>query len=84
MGIRSLLRKVFGRDRSEPTESTAASVPPQSERTETATTTSPSSATVPAPTPADRAADLVSAAFDKPAPKGRKKSVPHQARTEPD
>ncbi|WP_190121142.1 VWA domain-containing protein [Streptomyces inusitatus] len=38
MGIRSLLRKMFGRDRSEPSESAAASsVPPQSEHTEPAT-----------------------------------------------
>ncbi|MET7616213.1 VWA domain-containing protein [Streptomyces sp. NPDC005408] len=64
MGIRSLLRKVFGRDRSERNESTAASVPPQTERTE------PPTATVPAPSPAERAAaDLVSAAFDNPTPK---------------
>lgn len=61
MGIRSLLRKVFGRDRSEHNESAAASVPPQTERTE------PATATVPAPSPAERAAaDLVSAAFDNP------------------
>ncbi|MFC5801072.1 VWA domain-containing protein [Streptomyces formicae] len=60
MGIRSLLRKVFGRERTEPsspaaptTTSTAAAVPPQAE----------------APSPEDRAADLVAAAFDAPAPK---------------
>ncbi|MFD5111190.1 VWA domain-containing protein [Streptomyces sp. NPDC058391] len=37
MGIRSLLRKVFGRDRAEDrNESVAASVPPQADRTESA------------------------------------------------
>ncbi|MGW1545801.1 VWA domain-containing protein [Streptomyces sp. NPDC002346] len=33
MGIRSLLRKVFGRDRAEQDEPTTATVPPQTERT---------------------------------------------------
>ncbi|WP_326670990.1 VWA domain-containing protein [Streptomyces sp. NBC_01257] len=33
MGIRSLLRKVFGRDRTEQDEPTTATVPPQGERT---------------------------------------------------
>ncbi|MFI2350500.1 VWA domain-containing protein [Streptomyces sp. NPDC019443] len=74
MGIRSLLRKVFGRDQSELNESAAASVPPQTERSE------PPTATVPAPSPAERAAaDLVSAAFDNPAPRGEGASVPAQA-----
>lgn len=72
MGIRSLLRKVFGRDRSEPNESATASVPPQTERTD------PTKATVPAPSPAERAADLVSAAFDNPAPR-----VPAQSSSDP-
>lgn len=73
MGIRSLLRKVFGRERSERGESTSASVPPQTERSE------PPTATVPSPSPAERAAaDLVSAAFDNPTPK-----VPAQAAAEP-
>lgn len=54
MGIRSLLRKVFGRDRSEPTEPVAASVPNQSERPEPATTTEAASATAPViPSPAE-------------------------------
>ncbi|MBM9620396.1 VWA domain-containing protein [Streptomyces zhihengii] len=73
MGIRSLLRKVFGRDRGGPEESVTASVPAQTERTEPATGTesesaassasaSPSasstaSATVPPQTAADRAAE---------------------------
>jgi hypothetical protein len=74
MGIRSLLRKVFGRDQSELNESAATSVPPQTERSE------PPTATVPAPSPAERAAaDLVSAAFDNPAPRGEGASVPAQA-----
>ncbi|MFE4953392.1 VWA domain-containing protein [Streptomyces sp. NPDC056653] len=34
MGIRSLLRKVFGRDRTEQDEPTTATVPPQTERTQ--------------------------------------------------
>ncbi|MEU4499635.1 VWA domain-containing protein [Streptomyces sp. NPDC023998] len=72
MGIRSLLRKVFGRDRSERIESATASVPPQTERTD------PTKATVPAPSPAERAADLVSAAFDNPAPR-----VPAQSSSDP-
>ncbi|MFF0065293.1 VWA domain-containing protein [Streptomyces sp. NPDC005279] len=76
MGIRSLLRKVFGSDRSESNGSTTASVPPQTERTE------PATATVPAPSPAERAADLVSAAFDKQSHRGRK-SVPAQSSPDP-
>ncbi|MFE9368616.1 VWA domain-containing protein [Streptomyces sp. NPDC006711] len=43
MGIRSLLRKVFGRDRTERAEATAASVPPQTERAEAAGVASPAS-----------------------------------------
>ncbi|GAA2238155.1 hypothetical protein GCM10010232_26170 [Streptomyces amakusaensis] len=60
MGIRSLLRKMFGRDRSEPSESAAASsVPPQSEHTEPATATAIAAATVPPPaeTPAETPAE---------------------------
>ncbi|MFE7237575.1 VWA domain-containing protein [Streptomyces sp. NPDC057580] len=65
MGIRSLLRKVFGRDRAEQDEPTTATVPPQTERTgptesepvavtvtadETVTaSTPPAKASVPAP-----------------------------------
>ncbi|MFP1625911.1 VWA domain-containing protein [Streptomyces sp. 5K101] len=67
MGIRSLLRKVFGRDRAGGAgreESAATSVPAQTERTEAAETP-----TVPAQTAGDRAADLVSAAFDNPTPR---------------
>ncbi|MFF8843302.1 hypothetical protein ACF08N_11290, partial [Streptomyces sp. NPDC015127] len=66
MGIRSLLRKVFGRDRADGAgreESAATSVPAQTERTE------PAKATVPAQSPVDRAAELVSAAFDNPTPR---------------
>jgi hypothetical protein len=79
MGIRSLLRKVFGRDRSERNESAAASVPPQTECTE------PATVTVPTPSPAERAAaDLVSAAFDNPPPKqSRAGSVPAQTSDSP-
>ncbi|MFG3285901.1 VWA domain-containing protein [Streptomyces sp. NPDC048111] len=68
MGIRSLLRKVFGRDRTERAEPTAASVPPQAERaTEAVEAPAPS---VPAPgrrglSPAEK---LVAAAFDGPRP----------------
>ncbi|MFJ8311819.1 MULTISPECIES: VWA domain-containing protein [unclassified Streptomyces] len=72
MGIRSLLRKVFGRDRAERAETAAASVPPQTERT-----AEPSSApaaaeasapTIPAPGRRDLspAEELVAAAFDGP------------------
>lgn len=95
MGIRSLLRKVFGRDRAECDEPATASVPAQTERTEPATDTSSptpatsatsSATTVPTQTPSDRtsdrASDLVSAAFDNPSP--RRTSVPPQsARTTP-
>ncbi|MFE3118932.1 VWA domain-containing protein [Streptomyces niveus] len=58
MGIRSLLRKVFGRERAERDESAATTVPAQTERThqpETSTpvtstpTTTTTTATVPAP-----------------------------------
>ncbi|MCX5388263.1 VWA domain-containing protein [Streptomyces sp. NBC_00083] len=81
MGIRSLLRKVFGRDRAERAEeASAASVPPQTERTLEASGTP--AATTPAAAPADapavpapgRAGDLsaaealVAAAFDGPRP----------------
>jgi hypothetical protein len=71
-----MLRKVFGRDRDERNESAAPSVPAQSERTEPAKDTS--TATVPSQPPTDRAADLVSAAFDNPAPRHRPTSVPAQ------
>ncbi|WP_031072137.1 VWA domain-containing protein [Streptomyces sp. NRRL S-118] len=72
MGIRSLLRKVFGRDRAERNESAATpSVPPQTER-------AVPSATVPSQTPPSSAeqaaADLVAAAFDAPRP--RRTTVP--------
>ncbi|MEV0008771.1 VWA domain-containing protein [Streptomyces sp. NPDC047973] len=83
MGIRSLLRKVFGR--TEQDEPTTATVPPQAERTQPTeaekTTTSaaePAQTSVPAlASSPDRsgddghddgqASDLVAAAFDKPA-----------------
>ncbi|MEU0087660.1 VWA domain-containing protein [Streptomyces sp. NPDC006274] len=84
MSIRSLLRKVFGRDRTERNESAAASVPAQTERTEPATDTSSaairsegSNATVPSQAPSERVSDLVSAAFDDPAPRTTP-SVPSQ------
>ncbi|MFI8003804.1 VWA domain-containing protein [Streptomyces sp. NPDC086010] len=76
MGIRSLLRKVFGR--TEQDEPATATVPPQAERTQPAepeTSTSaaePAKASVPAPAsppPVEHddggASDLVAAAFDK-------------------
>ncbi|CAL9472221.1 VWA domain-containing protein [Streptomyces sp. enrichment culture] len=65
MGIRSLLRKVFGRDREAEHDAVTStpSVPPQAERT------------VPqdeppktAPTPEEVAAELVAASFDQPKP----------------
>lgn len=66
MGIRSLLRKVFGR--TEQDEPTTATVPPQAERTQpteadpgTAATSAaePAKASVPAPaSPSDRSADI--------------------------
>ncbi|MFD8688086.1 VWA domain-containing protein [Streptomyces sp. NPDC059651] len=81
MGIRSLLRKVFGRDRTEQDEPTTATVPPQGERTlapEPVAVDEPAAEPAPAvkasvPAPASRstaddggaAADLVAAAFDK-------------------
>ncbi|HET6857182.1 MAG TPA: VWA domain-containing protein [Streptomyces sp.] len=50
MGIRSLLRKVFGNGRAEPNEPTTATVPPQTERTQPAETAAAESAvSVPAP-----------------------------------
>ncbi|MEV6395031.1 VWA domain-containing protein [Streptomyces sp. NPDC051907] len=72
---------MFGRDRSEgneASESSAASVPPQTERAEQ------SSVTVPQQSPVERAAaDLVSAAFDNPTPtptptRARANTVPQQ------
>ncbi|MFF3288717.1 VWA domain-containing protein [Streptomyces sp. NPDC003023] len=82
MGIRSMLRKVFGRDRAERNESTAASVPAQTERTEPATEPAEpvaepvTEAKVPSPAPSERVSDLVSAAFDNPRPRP---SVPAQS-----
>ncbi|MET7647982.1 VWA domain-containing protein [Streptomyces sp. NPDC005426] len=55
MGIRSLLRKVFGRDRTEQDEPTTATVPPQGERTlatESVTVDEPVAGTEPAAEPA--------------------------------
>ncbi|MEU0137799.1 VWA domain-containing protein [Streptomyces sp. NPDC006296] len=80
MGIRSLLRKVFGR--TEQDEPATATVPPQAERTQptepetAASAAEPAKASVPAPaSPSDRSAgaghdsgqasDLVAEAFDK-------------------
>ncbi|MFE7578176.1 VWA domain-containing protein [Streptomyces sp. NPDC057521] len=75
MGIRSLLRKVFGRDRTDQDDPTTATVPPQGEHA-SATATEPDEApvtiSVPAPASSEededaRASDLVAAAFDNPA-----------------
>ncbi|URN16791.1 hypothetical protein MW084_13590, partial [Streptomyces sudanensis] len=70
MGIRSLLRKVFGRDRdAERGESTATpSVPPQAERTvpQEETPTVPSQGERQEPSPEEVAAELVAASFDNP------------------
>ncbi|MFC8262826.1 VWA domain-containing protein [Streptomyces sp. NPDC057291] len=60
MGIRSLLRKVFGRDRTEQDEPTTATVPPQTERTrptesESVTVDEPVAETAPAVEPASAA-----------------------------
>ncbi|MFD9633811.1 VWA domain-containing protein [Streptomyces violascens] len=75
MGIRSLLRKVFGRDRAEHAEPTAASVPPQAERTpeavEAPVTTDAAAPSIPAPAEEvvlSSAEELVAAAFDGPRP----------------
>ncbi|WP_411574089.1 VWA domain-containing protein [Streptomyces fradiae] len=79
MGIRSLLRKVFGRDRDDErdagTSTALPSVPPQAERTVPRDEPS-TSATVPSqqdrqdtdPTPEEVAAELVAASFDDPKP----------------
>jgi hypothetical protein len=82
MGIRSLLRKVFGRDRAEDrNESAAASVPPQADRT-----TDPVSAGAKVPAPSreqpsadDAAAELVAAAFDNPRAPEAEPTVPAQS-----
>ncbi|MFG2568387.1 VWA domain-containing protein [Streptomyces sp. NPDC048567] len=75
MGIRSLLRKVFGRDRTDQDDPTTATVPPQGEHT-SATASEPDEApvTISVPAPASsgededaKASDLVAAAFDNPA-----------------
>ncbi|MEU2247514.1 VWA domain-containing protein [Streptomyces sp. NPDC019224] len=80
MGIRSLLRKVFGRDRTEQDEPTTATVPPQGEHSRPAESVAvdepaaddepPARIPVPAPASSDedtRTSDLVAAAFDNPA-----------------
>ncbi|MFE6029080.1 VWA domain-containing protein [Streptomyces niveus] len=117
MGIRSLLRKVFGRERAERDESAATTVPAQTERThqpETSTpvtstpTTTTTTATVPAPakepspaaaakvtaeksttkteapkrSEAEKADDLVAAAFDNPRTSTPEPSVPAQTKRE--
>ncbi|MFE0679931.1 VWA domain-containing protein [Streptomyces sp. NPDC058961] len=79
MGIRSLLRKVFGREGTERAEPAAASVPPQTERTAEAAEAPAEAIEVPAeaaspsvPAPGRRdlspAEKLVAAAFDGPRP----------------
>ncbi|MFE5844327.1 VWA domain-containing protein [Streptomyces niveus] len=118
MGIRSLLRKVFGRERAERDESAATTVPAQTERTHQPETSTPvtstptkttTTATVPAPakepspaaaaakvtaeksttkteTPkrseAEKADDLVAAAFDNPRTSTPEPSVPAQTKRE--
>ncbi|MGW2474827.1 VWA domain-containing protein [Streptomyces sp. NPDC001665] len=73
MGIRSLLRKVFGRDRTEQDDPTTATVPPQgahASATEPEPDEAPVRISVPAPASPDedaKASDLVAAAFDNPA-----------------
>ncbi|MFE3247927.1 VWA domain-containing protein [Streptomyces sp. NPDC059209] len=126
MGIRSLLRKVFGRERAESDESVATSVPAQTDRSHHSEPTTPSASTttttpetakvtakVPAPakepspaadevpaekpatkrrkTEAEKAEDLVAAAFDNPSVPAQTKreepktaTVPAQAQPTPD
>ncbi|URM90730.1 VWA domain-containing protein [Streptomyces sp. MRC013] len=85
MGIRSLLRKVFGRDREAGRdESTATpSVPPQAERTvsQDEPPAVPSQVERQDPTPEEVAAELVAASFDNPKPAAPKSAVP-AARTD--
>ncbi|MFC8273936.1 VWA domain-containing protein [Streptomyces sp. NPDC057271] len=82
MGIRSLLRKVFGRDRAErQADSPATSVPPQAapSRQENAAPTPP-----PTEDEAQRAADdLVAAAFDNPKVPAARTSEKPDAEEEP-
>ncbi|CAM5466205.1 hypothetical protein STANM337S_03109 [Streptomyces tanashiensis] len=70
MGIRSMLRKVFGRDREE---SPATSVPPQTRETpETSTPETPEARVTPEAAARRAADDLVAASFDNPhIPKAR-------------
>ncbi|MET4925156.1 VWA domain-containing protein [Streptomyces sp. PSRA5] len=114
MGIRSLLRKVFGRERAERDESAATTVPAQTERTHQPEPTTPvtttTTATVPAPakepspaasrvtaeksttktersqrterSEAEKADDLVAAAFDNPRTSTPEPSVPAQTKRE--
>ncbi|MFD3922416.1 VWA domain-containing protein [Streptomyces sp. NPDC058595] len=126
MGIRSLLRKVFGRERAESDESVATSVPAQTDRSHHSEPTTPSASTttttpetakvtakVPAPakepspaadevtaekpatkrrkTEAEKAEDLVAAAFDNPGVPAQTKreepktaTVPAQAQPTPE
>ncbi|OEJ95339.1 VWA domain-containing protein [Streptomyces thermolilacinus] len=65
MGIRSLLRKVFGRDREAEHDAVTStpSVPPQAERT-----VPQDEPPATAPTPEEVAAELVAASFDQPKP----------------
>ncbi|MFD7609943.1 VWA domain-containing protein [Streptomyces sp. NPDC059828] len=76
MGIRSLLRKVFGRERTELSSASSTAAP-----TTTPTGVPPQAEAPAGPvTPEERAADLVSAAFDSPPPRP---TIP-SARTTPD
>lgn len=68
MGIRSLLRKVFGRERAERDESVATSVPAQTERTHQSEPTTPSATSTATTTSATSTASTAKATAKVPAP----------------
>ncbi|WP_330174700.1 VWA domain-containing protein [Streptomyces sp. NBC_01498] len=82
MGIRSLLRKVFGRERAEGDESAAMTVPAQTERTRQPEPTTPSTTPATTATPSDaKAAPTVPAPAKEPTPAAERSpaSVPEKA-----
>ncbi|QHY96952.1 hypothetical protein SSPS47_17750 [Streptomyces sp. S4.7] len=68
MGIRSLLRKVFGRERAESDESVATSVPAQTDRSHQSESTTPSASTATTTAESAKATAKVPAPAKEPSP----------------
>lgn len=84
MGIRSLLRKVFGRERAESDESVATSVPAQTDRSHQSESTTPSASTTNTTAETARATAKVPAPAKEPSPAADEVTAEKPAtRTEP-